>query len=77
MWQAMYKDLTCIVPYTNCRSGSRSDFELALEMIAKGKLPSKEMITHRLPLEEIQKGLELMAHKDAGPRKVVQVVIKP
>ncbi len=76
-WQAMYKDVAYVFSYINCRQGSRTDLDLALEMVAKGKLPSKEMVSHRFPLEEIQAAFELMTRKDAGPQKAMQVVINP
>jgi threonine dehydrogenase-like Zn-dependent dehydrogenase len=44
------------------------------DLIRLGKLDLKRLVTHRLPLEEVQHGLELM---DAKAENVLKVVIEP
>ncbi|MBN1871832.1 MAG: alcohol dehydrogenase catalytic domain-containing protein [Candidatus Omnitrophica bacterium] len=50
-----------------------SDLEEALTLIAGKKIDVKDMITHRLPLEDIQEGFKLVA--DAG--ESLKVVLGP
>ncbi|MEA1993917.1 MAG: zinc-dependent dehydrogenase [Euryarchaeota archaeon] len=51
----------------------KKDLEEALKLIRKRKINVKDMITHRLPLSETQKGFALMAEgKDS-----LKIIIKP
>jgi L-iditol 2-dehydrogenase len=52
---------------------SPRDIQTALSLIASGRVAVKDMITHRLPLEEIGKGFRLVA--DAG--ESMKVIIRP
>ena len=49
------------------------DLEESLELIKNGKINVKDMITHRLPLEEIQEGFKIVS--DA--KESLKVVIEP
>jgi L-iditol 2-dehydrogenase len=49
-----------------------SDFPTAIELIRRRRLPVEEMITHRLPLEEITRGFRLVA--DGG--ESIKVIIE-
>ncbi len=49
------------------------DISIALELLAAGKFPVQEMITHRLPLEKTTQGFVLVA--EAGDS--MKVIIKP
>ena len=50
-----------------------ADLALALELIRSGRVRVKEMVTHRLPLEEIQRGFDLVRRaKDS-----IKVIIDP
>lgn len=61
------------VTLTSSYAGSPADCELALELIRAGRLPVSETITHRLPLDEIGHGFDLVVH----PRDSVKVIIEP
>ncbi|HUT55447.1 MAG TPA: alcohol dehydrogenase catalytic domain-containing protein [bacterium] len=52
---------------------SPRDISIAIELLAAGKFPVQEMITHRLPLEETTKGFVLVA--EAGDS--MKVIIEP
>jgi len=41
------------------------DFPLTLDMYRRGRLPLDRLISHRLPLEEVERGFELMHSGDA------------
>lgn len=49
------------------------DLKQALALIAEKKIPVQPMITHRLPLREIQRGFDLVTH----PRDSIKVIIEP
>lgn len=46
------------------------DYELAIDMMASGRVPLKEIVTHRFALEEIQKGFDTAYDKTTGSIKV-------
>ena len=48
-------------------------YPIAIDMLAKGRLPMEKIITHRLPLENFQQGIELVA---AGDRSI-KVLLAP
>ncbi len=54
-------------------AASPRDLKEALRLIAQKKIVVKDMITHRLPLEEIQKGFDLVVR----PRDSIKVIIEP
>jgi len=49
------------------------DLRLAIDLIAAGRFPVEELITHRLPLEECQRGFDLVA----GSGDSMKVILKP
>ena len=57
----------------NTYAAAPRDSLIALELIAKGRVDVKDMITHVLPLEEIQKGFRLV--EEAG--ESIKVIIRP
>lgn len=48
------------------------DFPLALDLYRQGRLPLDRLVSHRLPLEEAERGFELMHSGDA-----LRVVLEP
>lgn len=48
------------------------DFENAIDLISSGRVRTKPLITHRLPLKDIHEGVRLMEEK-----KAVKVMIEP
>jgi len=52
-------------------TGSRADFEIALDVLARdGETLRREMVTHRFPLDRIQEGFEAANDKASGSIKV-------
>ncbi len=58
---------------TTSYAGSPADYAAALRLIAAGRLPVRDMITHRLSLDEIGLGFRLVA--EAGDS--LKVIIEP
>ena len=54
----------------------RHDFEIAIELMASGRVDLKPMVTHSFPLEEIQRGFDTARSKSTGSIKV-QVRMEP
>jgi L-iditol 2-dehydrogenase len=50
---------------------NRRDIQTAIDLISSGQVHAGTMVTHRLPLEEAQRGFELAATKQDGAVKVV------
>jgi L-iditol 2-dehydrogenase len=61
------------ITLTTSYAGSPADHVRALELIRSRAVPVKEMITHRFPLAEAQKGFELVAEA----KESIKVIIKP
>jgi L-iditol 2-dehydrogenase len=58
---------------TTTYAGEPADHVHALDLIAAGRFRAREMVTHVLPLAEIQRGFDLVAAGDAS----LKVVIEP
>jgi len=63
------KDMTLTTSY----AGSPADYRDALKLISVKRLNVKDMITHRLPLSETQKGFGLVAQASES----IKVIIEP
>jgi 2-desacetyl-2-hydroxyethyl bacteriochlorophyllide A dehydrogenase len=48
----------------------RHDYEIAVELMASGRVELEQIVTHRFPLEEIQQAFEAAYKKSAGSIKV-------
>ena len=61
------------ITLTTSYAGSPADYAAALRLIQARRVPVREMITHRLSLEETGKGFQLVA----GARDSLKVIIEP
>jgi L-iditol 2-dehydrogenase len=61
------------ITLTTSYAGSPGDHVRALELIRSKKVPVKNMVTHRFPLAETQKGFGLVVEA----RESIKVIIKP
>ena len=68
--QPLVKEQSII--FSSCYSimNGRHDYEVAIEMIASGRAPVEQMVTHRFPLEEAQRAFETAYDKSSGSIKV-------
>jgi threonine dehydrogenase-like Zn-dependent dehydrogenase len=70
LWTPLARELTVMFP--NCY-GSRDgqhDFEIALDLIARGEVPVDRIITHRFTLEEAADAFRTADDKSSGSIKV-------
>lgn len=56
-------------------SGMKRDFQWSIDLIASKMVPAHRLVTHRFPLDEIARALEVAADKDTGSIKV-QIVAR-
>lgn len=63
------KGLTVRSSYTSLRNSLQ-----AISLLSSGKIKSKELISHRLPLKEIESGLQMVKN---GSDNVMKVIIEP
>ncbi|MBI4305273.1 MAG: zinc-binding dehydrogenase [Chloroflexi bacterium] len=58
--------------FSNCYSvvDGRHDFEVAIDMLASGRVALRQIVTHVFPLNDIQKGFETAYDKGTGSIKV-------
>ncbi|MDD5305783.1 MAG: alcohol dehydrogenase catalytic domain-containing protein [Deltaproteobacteria bacterium] len=61
------------VTITSTYAGAPDDFRAAIEALASRRITVTDMISHRLPLEEAQKGFELVA----GAKGALKVILFP
>ncbi len=54
-----------------CYSASIDLQAESLRLVSSGELPVEELISHRLPLAEIQRGIDLALHPDAQSLKII------
>ncbi|MFJ5717621.1 zinc-binding dehydrogenase [Neobacillus sp. NPDC093127] len=58
---------------TTTRCYSHSDFATAISMMASGQIDVTSLISHQLPLNEIEKGFQLMTN----PEESLKILIQP
>ena len=70
-WMPPLLDEQSII-FSSCYSilNGRHDYELAIDMMAAGRAPLKQMVTHKYPLRDIQKGFDTASDKTTGSIKV-------
>jgi L-iditol 2-dehydrogenase len=61
------------ITLTTSYAGSPADYQTALDLIATGTVPVRQMITHRLGLADTQEGFRLVAEADES----IKVIIEP
>ncbi len=73
MLQPLLKEQTFL--FSSCYSvlDGHHDFEIAIGLMASGRVPLKQIVTHRFPLDRIQEALDTAYNKKTGAIKV-QVV---
>jgi len=50
---------------------SRADFPVIIELAAQKRLDMSQSVTRELPLEEVNRGLEMLKHKEENPVRLV------
>jgi threonine dehydrogenase-like Zn-dependent dehydrogenase len=60
------------IVFSSCYSvlDGRHDYELAIDMMASGRVPLEQMVTHRYGLDDIQQAFETAYDKNSGSVKV-------
>ena len=60
------------IVFSSCYSvlDGRHDYEVAIDLIASGRTPLEQMVTHRYPLAQIQQGFDTAYDKTSGSIKV-------
>jgi 2-desacetyl-2-hydroxyethyl bacteriochlorophyllide A dehydrogenase len=73
-WLAILKDVTMMFVLNHGVIGRKADYELCLEWMASRKIPAQDLVTHVLPLAELEEAFRLAADKTRG---AVKVIIRP
>jgi 2-desacetyl-2-hydroxyethyl bacteriochlorophyllide A dehydrogenase len=68
------KEVDLIACFSYAMWGSESEFQLAIDGLATGKLFGHPYITHRFPLDEISHAFDVAAHKDGQDAIKVSIV---
>jgi len=65
--QLLWNDLSIVA----CFGALRSEFPVFLELVRTGKINLKRMITHRFPLDDINKALRTLRERIGNPIRIV------
>ena len=68
--ELLLKEQSIVFSACYATTDGRHDFELAIELMASGRVELKQMVTHQFPLADIQKGFETAYQKSTGSIKV-------
>jgi len=66
----LMKEVSLVSSMTYNRKGPQADFTIALELLAADPEPLAALITHRVPLAEVDRAFTLAADKTSGSIKV-------
>ena len=72
---AMRKELSLLWVWSYAMWGTRTEYAIALDMLAEGRIKALPIITHRFPLSEIADAFE--AADDKGASDSIKVVVEP
>lgn len=70
-WKILRRQLTIRGTWNSSFGGERSDWEEIISLLESRQLKLSDLITHRLPLEKLQEGLEKMNSRDCFTCKVM------
>ncbi len=78
-WKILRNQLTVIGTWNSTiafgeRSKNKDDWDLAIDLIASGKLHPEKLITHRLKFDELYDGLKMMRDKTEEYAKVMMIM---
>ena len=63
------KGLTVLSSYTSVRNSTQ-----ALDLLKSGRINTAALVSHRLPLEQLQDGIEMI---ESGRENVRKILIRP
>ena len=75
MGHALSRELSLHGVFCYGRIGLRSEFEIAIELQAKGKLQTESLITHRFPLDDIAQAFAAADERDKT--NSIKVIVNP
>lgn len=70
-WKILRKQLSLYGTWNSSYGTGRSDWTQVLDLLEKGRIDLEKLITHRLPLSELSKGLDIMKDKNTYSNKVM------
>jgi threonine dehydrogenase-like Zn-dependent dehydrogenase len=73
-WKGVLKEITYMFCLCYGQTGVKTDYEYSIELMASGRVPMQELVTHVLPLDRIGEAFELAGDKTKG---VIKVVVTP
>jgi len=73
-WLAILKDVTMMFVLNHGVIGRKADYALCLEWMASRKVPAQDLVTHVLPLDQLEEAFRLAADKTRG---AIKVIIRP
>lgn len=73
-WESLIREITVRFIWSYANWGADPEFQIALDLLSRGRLDASALITHRVPLERICDGFEVMDRKhETGAMKVLVI----
>jgi 2-desacetyl-2-hydroxyethyl bacteriochlorophyllide A dehydrogenase len=73
-FKILTKELTITSSWGYCYFDRRKEFEIALDFLAKEKINTQELITHKYPLEKVSEAFETSLNKDKEKSMKVEII---
>ena len=73
-WKILRNQLTLTGTWNSTFEGDKSDWTYMLNRIAKGSIKPSALITHRLSIKDLERGLDIMHHKTEDYCKVMMKI---
>ena len=70
-WEILRKQLTVLGTWNSSYTQKKNDWEIALQMMASGRIDVKKFITHRFSLSEANKAFEMIRDKTEFSNRVM------
>ena len=70
LWTPLARELTVIFPNCYGSRENRHDFQVAIDLIARGDVPAQQIVTHRFTLEQAAPAFRTADDKASGSIKV-------
>jgi threonine dehydrogenase-like Zn-dependent dehydrogenase len=70
LWTPLARELTVVFPNCYGSRDGRHDFDLAIDLIARGQVPVDRIVTHRFTLEQAADAFRTADDKSSGSIKV-------
>lgn len=73
LWEALHKEVSIVPAWSYAYWGNRREFEIAVDVLARGLIKVDPLITHQYNLNEVTEAFEVACQTDSA----LKVIVKP